>query len=131
MFDKNRVHFMNAYCKETEKPFDTCWWITNLTHPPISKFLETYLATAMFISSPPKLKRTVLVSSPHRSLASSREEDNLNIIKILPGRMQLFPSGKTTPWEHRLSVTFPKDMLSLRCIISHRATILILAIRRS
>jgi hypothetical protein len=21
MFDKNRVHFMNAYCKETEKPF--------------------------------------------------------------------------------------------------------------
>jgi hypothetical protein len=78
----------------------------------ISKFLETYLATAMFICSPPKLEGTVLVSSPHRSRASRLEEDNLNIIKIFPGRMQLFPSGKTTPWEHRLSVPFPKDMLS-------------------
>jgi hypothetical protein len=117
--------------KRPKNRSDTCWWISNLTHPPINKFLETYVATAMFISSPPKLKRTVLVSSPDRSLASSLEENNLNIISILPDRMQLVsPSGETTPWEHRLSVTFQKDMLSWRCI-SHRAMVLILAIRVS
>jgi hypothetical protein len=103
---------------------DTWSWITNLTHQPISKFLGTYLTTAMFISSPPKLKRTILMSSPHR--VTSLEENNINI-GILPGRMQLFPSGKTTLWEHRWSVIFPQDMLSQRCI-SHRPIVLILTI---
>ncbi len=51
MFDKNRVH-----TKRLKNRLDTCWWITNLTQLPISKFLETYLATAMFMSSPPKIK---------------------------------------------------------------------------
>jgi hypothetical protein len=37
---------------------------------------------------------------------------------------------KTTVWERRWSVTFPKDMLSQRCI-SHREIVLILAIRVS
>ena len=84
--------------------------------------LFTYLATAMFIYSPPKLKLTV-VSNPHLS-KPGLEENNLN---LLPGQMQLSPSDKTTPEDHRWSVTFPKDMLSLRCI--NPAIVLILIIR--
>ena len=56
MFDKNRVQFMNAYYKETEKPFGYLLVDNKPTQLPISKFLETYLATAMFMSSPPKIK---------------------------------------------------------------------------
>ena len=48
MFDKNRVHFMNTYYKETEKPYR---WITSPAHHPISKFLQTYLGNAMLITS--------------------------------------------------------------------------------
>ena len=51
MFDKNRVHFMNAYYKETENRLDTYWWITNLAHQPISKLLQIYLGNAMLITS--------------------------------------------------------------------------------
>ena len=51
MFDKNRVHFMNAYYKETANRLDTCWWITNLAHQPITKLLQTNLGNAMFITS--------------------------------------------------------------------------------
>ena len=51
VFDKNRAHFMKAYYKETENRLDTYWWIISLTHHPISKFLQTYLGNAMFITS--------------------------------------------------------------------------------
>ena len=130
MFDKNRVHFMNAYYKQTEKPFGYLV-VDNKPDTPADKQVLGDLfddLAAMFTSSPPKLKRTILMSSQHR--VTSLEENNINIIRILPGRMQLFLSGKTTVWERRWSVTFPKDMLSQRCI-SHRAIVLILAIRVS
>ena len=32
--------FMNAYSKRLKNRLDTCWWITNPTHQPISKFLQ-------------------------------------------------------------------------------------------
>ena len=51
MFDKNRVHFMNAYCtKRPKNRMDTCWWITSAAHHPIIKFLQTYLGNAMLIT---------------------------------------------------------------------------------
>ena len=51
MFDKNRVHFMNAYYKETEKPFGYLLVDNKPDTPAISKFLQTYLGNAMFITS--------------------------------------------------------------------------------
>ena len=52
MYDKNRAHYMNAYYTKRRKgSLDTCWWITSLTQHPISKFLQTYLENAMFITS--------------------------------------------------------------------------------
>jgi hypothetical protein len=57
MFDKNIESTVRTLiAKRPKNRLDTCWWITKLTHPPISKFLGTYLATGMFISSSPKPK---------------------------------------------------------------------------
>ena len=47
MFDKN----MNAYYKETEKPYGYLLVDNKLAHHPIIKFLQTYLGNAMLITS--------------------------------------------------------------------------------
>ena len=41
MFDKNRVHFMNAYYKETEKPFGY-FLVDNKPHTPADLYGECY-----------------------------------------------------------------------------------------
>ena len=48
MFDKNRVHFMNAYYKETEKPFG--YLLVDNKPGTSAEFLQTYLGNAMLIS---------------------------------------------------------------------------------
>ena len=128
MFDKNRVHFMNAYYKETEKPFGYLVMDNKPDTPADKQVLGDLFDDCHVYLFSTQTKENNTMSSPHR--VTSPEENNINIIGILPGRMQLFPSGKTTVWERRWSVTFPKDMLSQRCI-SHRAIVLILAIRVS
>ena len=50
------IHFIESMFSQNAQ-------LLALTHQPIGKFMETYLA--MFIPSPPKLKRTVLFSSSH------------------------------------------------------------------
>ena len=56
--------------------------------------------------------------------------ENMSEIHTRYNNIIILPIGKTTVWERRWSVTFPKDMLSQRCI-SHRAIVSILAIRVS
>ena len=51
MFDKNRVHFMNAYYKETEKPFGYLLVDHKPDTPAHKQFLQTYSGNAMFIAS--------------------------------------------------------------------------------
>ena len=52
MFDKNRVHFMSAYYKETEKPFGYLS-VDNKPNTPADKqvLIQTFLGNAMFIIS--------------------------------------------------------------------------------
>ena len=50
MFDENRVHFMNAYHKETEKPYGYLLVDNKPGTHPIIKFLQTYLGNAMLIT---------------------------------------------------------------------------------
>ena len=51
MFDKNRVHFMNAYYKETEDPFGYLL-VDNNPHTPADKqILGDLFENAMFITS--------------------------------------------------------------------------------
>jgi hypothetical protein len=100
MFDKNRVHFKNAYYKETEKPFGYLV-VANKPDTPADKQVlgDLFDDCHVYLFATQTKKRTILMSSPHR--VTSLEENNTNIIGILPGRMQLFPSGKTTVWERR------------------------------
>ena len=51
MFDKNRVHFIDAFYKKTGRLFGYLSLDCNLTHQPIAKFLQTYSVNAMFITS--------------------------------------------------------------------------------
>ena len=118
MFDKNRMHLMNAYYKETEKPL-----VDNKPGTPADKqilanlFGECYAYHFGVNSTEPTRVETKPVgkhSTTTKTTSSAR-----SLCKPSPGQMQLFPSGKNTPWEHRRSVRFPKDMLSSKCT-THR-----------
>ena len=97
MFDKNRVHFMNAYYKETEKPFGYLL-VDNKPDTPADKQVlgDLFGDCRVYLFATQTKVNSTIVSSPHRS-KPSLEGNNLNIRGILPGRMQLSPSGKTTP----------------------------------
>jgi hypothetical protein len=122
MFDKNRVHFMNAYYKETEKPFGYLL-VDNKPDTPVDNQVlgalfgdcHVYLFAAQTEVNSTSVEPTLVETKPRRKQPKHQRH-------ILPGRMQLSPSGKTTPRKHRWSVTFPKDMLSQRCL-SHRAIV--------
>jgi hypothetical protein len=126
MFDKNRVHFMNAYYKETVKPFGYLVVDNKPDTPAYKQVLGD------------------LFDDCHVYLfATQTKENNTNVEPTpshKPGRKQhkhhryISWSDATIPeWQNYslgASVTFPKDMLAQRCI-SHRAIVLILAIRVS
>ena len=66
MFDKNRIHFMNAYYKETGKPFGYLLVDNNPAHQPIRKFLGTYLGNATLITSKVLSKPSLSASAIQR-----------------------------------------------------------------
>ena len=128
MFDKNRVQFMNAYYKETEKPFGYLL-VDNKPDTAADKQVLGDIfgdCHVYLFATQNKVSNISVESTP----VETRLRKNNFVIRVLPGQMQLFLSGKTTPGERRWSVTFPKDMLSWRCI-SHRAIVLSLAIQVS
>ena len=51
MFDKNRVHFMNAYYKETEKPYGYLLVDNKPGTPPDNRILAALFGNAMLITS--------------------------------------------------------------------------------
>ena len=114
MFDKNRVHFMNAYYKETEKPYGYLLVDNKPGTPPDNQILadlcgECYAYLFGVNSTEPTRVETKPLG----------KHSTTSLCKPSPGPMQLFSSGKNTPREHRRSVRFPKDMLSSKCT-THR-----------
>ena len=125
MFDKNRVHFMNAYYKETEKLFGYLV-VDNKPDTPADKQVLGDLfddCHVYLFATQTKENNTNVEPTPSHKPGRKQHKHH----RYITWSEQLFPSGKTTVWERRWSVTFPKDMLSQRCI-SHRAIVLILAI---
>ena len=122
MFDKNRVHFMNAYYKETEKPFGYLLVDNKPGTPPNNQILadlfgKCYAYHFGVNSTEPKRVETKPVGK--HSTTTKTIFQGRSLCKPSPGPMQLFPSGKNTPRKHRRSVRFPKDMLSSKCT-THR-----------
>ena len=111
MFDKNRIHFVNAYYKETKKPFGyllSCWWIRKPDTPAVEQvladlFREWYVCH-FGLKSPvvtkPKTHFAKKVNSTTTKTTSSRKLQTVTS----PGPMQIFLSSKDTPQEHRQSV---------------------------
>ena len=104
MFDKNRVHLLNAYYKETEKPFGYLL-VDNKPNTPADKQVLTELFGECYV-----YHFAVNGLSPHQSQKLNLQEN----CKPLPSRMSRSMRGKNTHWEHRRSVRLPKDMLSHR-----------------
>ena len=122
MFDKNIVHFMNAYYKETEKPFGYLL-VDNKPCTPADKqivadlFGECY-AYHFGVNNTDGVKPTYVETKPagkHSTTPVTKPRlrgKGLYMCKPSPGRMSQTTCGINTPWEHQRSVRFPKDMLS-------------------
>ena len=131
MFDKNRVHYMNAYYKETEKSLGYLLVDNKPGTPPDNQILadlfgECYAYHFNVNSTEPTRVETKPVGK--HSTATKPSLQGKSLCKPSPGPMLLFPSGKNTPWEHRRSVRFRKDMLSLKCT-THRVIKVIKLVR--
>ena len=128
MFDKNKVHFMNAYYKETEKPFGYLL-VDNKPDTPADKqiladlFGECYVyhfgvnstKSTCVETKPAGRKRRDYVCHLGKKVLNLRSVTTVskgNNLPTPPGRKQVFLSGKNTHWVHRRSERFPKDMLS-------------------
>ena len=125
MFDKNRVHFMNAYYKETEKPYGYLFVDNKPGTPPDNQILadlfgECYAYHFGVNSTEPTCVETKPVGKHSTTTKSKPPLQGKSLCKPPPGRMSQTTCAKNTPWEHRRSVRFPKDMLSLKCT-THRA----------
>ena len=118
IFDKNRVHFMNAYYKETEKPYGYLLVDNKPGTPPDNQILadlfgECYAYHFGVNNTEPTRVETKPVGK--HSTATKITLSRRSLCKPSPGRMSQTTCGKNTPWEHQRSVRFPKDMLSSRC----------------
>jgi hypothetical protein len=97
---------MNAYYKETEKPFGYLL-VDNKPDTPADKQVLGDLfgdCRVYLFATQTKVNSTSVEPTPSHKPGRKQPKHR----GILPGRMQLFPSCKTTLWEHRWS-TFPKD----------------------
>ena len=116
MFEKNRVHFMNNYSKETEKPYGYLLVDNKPDTPPDNQILadlfgECYAYHFGVNSTEPTRVETKAVGkhSTTTKTTSSRKKPVQTITW----------SNATIPKWHWRSVRVPKDMLSLKCT-THR-----------
>ena len=125
MFDKNRAHFMSAYYKETEKPYGYLL-VDNKPGTPADKqiladlFGECYAYHFGVNSTEPTRVETKPVgkhsTTPVTKTTSSRKKP----VQTITWSSATIPEWlKYTPWEHRSSSRFPKDMLLSKCT-THR-----------
>ena len=118
MFDKNRAHFMNAYYKETEKPYGYLLVDNKPGTPPDKQILadlfgECYVYHFGVNSTEPTRVETKPVGK-HSTATKTTSSRKLQTVTWSDVPAQT-TCGKNTPWGHRRSVRFPKDMLSLKC----------------
>ena len=102
IFEKNRMHFMNAYYKETEKPFGNLL-VDNKPHTPPDKqvladlFGECYVYHFAVNSTEPTCVETNPTgkqsTTPVTKSSSSRKT---SVHTIIPGRMFRSRHGKPT-----------------------------------
>ena len=120
MFDRNRVHFMNAYYKETEKPFGYLL-VDNKPCTLANKQIVADLFGGCYayhfgVNNTDGVKPTCVETKLQANTAQHQSPkprfQGKCLYKPSPGRMSQTTCGKNTPWEHRRSVRFPKDMLS-------------------
>ena len=120
---KNRIHFMNAYYKETEKPFGYLFVDSKPDTPAEEQVLADLFGVCYVyhfgvktpVETKPKTHFATKVNST-TTKSTARLQGNC---KLSPSQMQLLLSGKNTPWEHRRSVKFPKDILTPKCTTHH------------
>ena len=134
MFDKNRVHFMNAYYKETEKPYGYLLVDNKPGTLPDNQILadlfgECHAYHFGVNSSEPTRVETKPAGRKRRDYVCHLGK-KVNCTKFAkrdysPARKQpTHPNWseasipewqKNTHWEYRRSVRFRKDMLSSKC----------------
>ena len=126
MFDKNRVQFMNAYYKETEKPFGYLL-VDNKPDTAADKQVlgDIFGDCHVYVFATQNKVSNISVESTPVETRLRKKQPCHSCITWSDATI-----GRTTPGKRRWSVTFPKDMLSWRCI-SHRAIVLSLAIQAS
>ena len=123
MFDKNRAHFMKAYYKETKKPYGYLLVDNKPGTPPDNQILadlfgECYAYHFGVNSTEPTRVETKPVGK--HSTATKTTSSRKKPVQTVTWSDVQTTCGKNTSWEHRRSVRFPKDMLSLKCT-THRA----------
>ena len=109
MFDKNRVHFMNAYYKETEKQYAYLLVDKKPGAPPDNQILADLLGECYAYHFGVNSSEPVRVKTKPVGKHSTATKITC---KPSPGRMSQTTCGINTPWEHQRSERFPKDMLS-------------------
>ena len=115
---------MNAYYKETEKPYGYLL-VDNKPGTPADKqiladlFGECYAYHFSVNSTEPTRVETKPVGKHSTAQQPKPPLQGRGLCKPSPGPMQLFPSGKNTPWEHWSCVRFRTDMSSSKCT-THR-----------
>ena len=124
LFDKNRVHSMNAYYKETEKPYGYLLVDNKPGTPADNQILaDLFGECCAYHFGVNSTEPTRVETKPVTNTAQQPKPplQRRSLCKQSPGRMSQTTCDKNTPWEHWRSLRFPKSMLSSKCT-THRAT---------
>ena len=106
---------MNAYYKETEKPFGYLLVDNKSGTPPDNQILADLFGKCygyhLGVNNTDGFELTCVETKPAGKNSTTTKTTSSGKLQTVTWSDQT-TCGKTSPWEHRQSVRFPKDMLS-------------------